>query len=83
MYSCRSARGSPILSTMVRVVLSFDTSLLLPLPTGWTVNFNMSLSTFEPNLQTLKHLIDLALLSPRPSPPRLVFVSSVGVLART
>lgn len=67
--------GKPKLSSWK----SFDSDLLI----GWTVNFNLSLSSFESNIQTLKNLMDLALQSPRESPPRLLFVSSVGVLART
>ncbi|CAL1699315.1 unnamed protein product [Somion occarium] len=47
---------------------------------AWPVNFNLSLSSFEPNIRSLRTLIDIALASPLPSPPRLIFISSVGVL---
>lgn len=46
------------------------------------MNFNLSLSSFEPNIRSLRTLIDIALASPLPSPPRLIFISSVGVLRR-
>ncbi|CAL1699334.1 unnamed protein product [Somion occarium] len=47
---------------------------------AWPVNFNLSLSSFEVIIKGVRALIDLALSSPLPSPPRLVFISSIGVL---
>ncbi|KAF7795914.1 hypothetical protein EIP86_007081 [Pleurotus ostreatoroseus] len=47
---------------------------------AWPVNFNMSLSSFEPSVQGVRSLIDLALSSPHASPPKLLFISSIGVL---
>ncbi|CCM06250.1 uncharacterized protein FIBRA_08499 [Fibroporia radiculosa] len=47
---------------------------------AWRVDFNLSLSSFESNIKSLRHLVDLALTSPLTTPPRLLFVSSVGVL---
>jgi len=44
------------------------------------VNFNLSLVSFEPNVRSLRNLIDFALSSHRVSPPRLLFTSSVGVV---
>ncbi|KAH8100027.1 acetyl-CoA synthetase-like protein [Cristinia sonorae] len=49
---------------------------------GYRVNFNLALASFEPNVRTARHLVDLALSSPHLSPPRLLFVSSIGVLSR-
>ena len=46
---------------------------------AWPVNFNLSLRSFEPSVRGVRHLIDLALASPYPVPPQIVFVSSVGV----
>jgi thioester reductase-like protein len=43
------------------------------------VDFNLSVSSFEGNIRALRNLIDLALLSPHAEPPRLLFISSVGV----
>ncbi|CAL1699337.1 unnamed protein product [Somion occarium] len=47
---------------------------------AWPVNFNLSLSSFEPQIKGTRHLVDLALSSPFLTPPRLIFISSVGVL---
>lgn len=49
---------------------------------AWTVNYNYNLNMLEPNIQGLRHLIDFALSSPLPSPPRLAFTSSIAVLRR-
>ncbi|KAH9841056.1 uncharacterized protein C8Q71DRAFT_436612 [Rhodofomes roseus] len=46
---------------------------------AWRVDFNLSLESFEPNVKGVRHLIDFALSSPRPSPPRTLFTSSIGV----
>ncbi|EJF55750.1 acetyl-CoA synthetase-like protein [Dichomitus squalens LYAD-421 SS1] len=46
---------------------------------AWTVNFNMALSSFEPDLKAVRNLVELALSSPYNSPPRIQFTSSVGV----
>ncbi|KDQ56520.1 hypothetical protein JAAARDRAFT_294258 [Jaapia argillacea MUCL 33604] len=46
---------------------------------AWRVDFNLSLKSFESNIAGLRNLVDLALASPHPQPPRLVFVSSIGV----
>jgi nucleoside-diphosphate-sugar epimerase len=48
--------------------------------TSWLVNFVLDLSQFELLIKGTRNLIDLALLSPLPSPPRFVFISSVMVL---
>ncbi|KAK7677662.1 hypothetical protein QCA50_019353 [Cerrena zonata] len=47
---------------------------------AWPVNFNLSLESFEPNVRFLRDLVNLALSSPFVTPPRLVFISSIGVL---
>ncbi|TCD61564.1 putative NRPS-like protein biosynthetic cluster [Steccherinum ochraceum] len=49
---------------------------------AYRVNFNLSLSSFEPNIRGVRQLIDMALTSSLAVPPRLIFVSSVGVLGR-
>ncbi|KAJ7775603.1 male sterility protein-domain-containing protein [Mycena maculata] len=63
----------------------FDTlreSVTLVVHNGWQVNFNVSLSTMEPLVAGTRQLIDFALASPHPSPPRLIFVSSAGVFRK-
>ncbi|TCD70281.1 putative NRPS-like protein biosynthetic cluster [Steccherinum ochraceum] len=47
---------------------------------GYRVNFNLSLTSFEPNVETVRLLIDLVLSSPLATPPRLEFISTIGVL---
>ena len=47
---------------------------------GWLVNWSFDLSRFEPLIRGTRNLINLALSSPLPTPPRIIFVSSAGVL---
>jgi len=51
---------------------------ILPCPLAWRVDFNLSLSSFEPAIRGVRHIIDLALGSLHPTPPRVMFTSSVG-----
>lgn len=46
---------------------------------AWPVNFNLSLESFEPQVKGLRHLVDLSLSSPHPSPPRVLFTASIGM----
>ncbi|TBU32715.1 acetyl-CoA synthetase-like protein [Dichomitus squalens] len=48
---------------------------------AWTVNFNLALSSFEPDLKAVRNLVELSLSSPHSSPPRIQFTSSIGVFA--
>ncbi|WZH48460.1 Hypothetical protein QYS62_009634 [Fusarium acuminatum] len=50
---------------------------------AWTVNFSMSLSSFEPQLAGTWQLIQLALNAPKIEghPPELTFISSVAAVA--
>ena len=50
--------------------------------TAWQVNFNLSLSSFEPDLRRLRNLIDLSFHSPYTIPPKVMFVSSISVVGR-
>ena len=47
---------------------------------AWHVDFNVTLRSFEPQVKGVRNLIDLALASPHPTPPRLLYTSSIGVL---
>lgn len=53
-----------------------------PVVLGWRVDFNLGLSTFEPNVAGVRNLVNFALESKLPMPPRFIFVSTVAVLAR-
>ena len=45
---------------------------------AWPVNFQLTLSSFEPHVQGLHNLLRLSLSSPHPRPARLIFCSSVS-----
>ena len=47
---------------------------------GWLINWSVDLARFEPLIRGTRNLIDLALSSPLPKPPRIIFTSSVAVL---
>ena len=42
---------------------------------AWTVNFNLSLASFQDNLKSVRDVVDLSLASPRR--PHLIFISSI------
>ncbi|KAJ7865579.1 hypothetical protein B0H14DRAFT_2347885, partial [Mycena olivaceomarginata] len=46
---------------------------------AWAVDFGLSLAGFESALEGTRRLADLALMSSRPTPPRLIFISTIGV----
>lgn len=50
---------------------------------AWPVDFKRPLQSFEKSLQGVRNLVDFALSSPYTDPPRLLFVSSIGVFQRT
>ncbi|EMD35494.1 hypothetical protein CERSUDRAFT_157295 [Gelatoporia subvermispora B] len=47
---------------------------------AWRVDFNLSLSSFEPLVAGMRNIIDLALGSPKPQGPHISFVSSISSL---
>lgn len=47
---------------------------------AWLVNWSLDLSQYEPSIKSTRNLIDLALSSPLPTPPRIIFISSIAVL---
>ncbi|KZT66436.1 hypothetical protein DAEQUDRAFT_739999 [Daedalea quercina L-15889] len=49
---------------------------------AWRVDFNMLLESFEPNIRSVRQLIDFALSSTLPTVPRIVFTSSVGIFRK-
>ncbi|KAF9649184.1 acetyl-CoA synthetase-like protein [Thelephora ganbajun] len=50
---------------------------------GWRVDFNLSVLSFETNVAGVRNLVDFALESKLPTPPRVVFISTVAVIALT
>ncbi|KAF9228211.1 acetyl-CoA synthetase-like protein [Gyrodon lividus] len=53
-------------------------SLTVIIHNAWRLDFNLSLSSFEPNIRGTRNLIDLALSSKRSSKPRFLFTSSIA-----
>ncbi|KIJ61725.1 hypothetical protein HYDPIDRAFT_158984 [Hydnomerulius pinastri MD-312] len=53
-------------------------SLTTIIHNAWRLDFNLSLSSFEPNVRGTRNLIDLALSSKRSSKPRFMFTSSIA-----
>ncbi|KAG1835909.1 putative aminoadipate reductase [Suillus subalutaceus] len=45
---------------------------------AWRVDFNLALSSFEPNIRGTRMLLDLALASPHAASLRFIFVSSIA-----
>ena len=50
---------------------------------AWPVSFNLPLTSFLGVLQATRNLVDLALSSPYVDAPKVMFISSIGVLRRT
>ncbi|KAF8154617.1 hypothetical protein B0H34DRAFT_783775 [Crassisporium funariophilum] len=46
---------------------------------AWRVDFNVSLSSLQPLIAGTRRLIDFALGSPQRKPPRLLYVSTLGI----
>ncbi|KAI0350281.1 acetyl-CoA synthetase-like protein [Trametes cingulata] len=46
---------------------------------AWKVDFNLSLDSFEVDIQGARNLVDLAISSPYKTAPMVLFVSSVGI----
>ncbi|KAF9650627.1 acetyl-CoA synthetase-like protein [Thelephora ganbajun] len=67
------------------VLLELKSIITHILHIGWRVDFNLRLSSFESNVAGVRSLINFALESTLPTPPRFIFVSSVAVvgLAKT
>jgi len=47
---------------------------------GWRVDFNLNLSSFEPNIAGVRNLINFALESKFLTPPRFIFFSTIAVI---
>ncbi|KAI1335159.1 acetyl-CoA synthetase-like protein [Xylariaceae sp. FL0016] len=50
---------------------------------AWPVNFNISLSSFIPQIKGLRNLLDLAMDTPFQNPARVLFASSISTAFRT
>ncbi|KDQ07664.1 hypothetical protein BOTBODRAFT_139808 [Botryobasidium botryosum FD-172 SS1] len=57
-------------------------SITLIILNAWHVDFKLTLPSFEPLIRGARNLIDLALASPHPTPPRVLFTSSISVVMK-
>ena len=46
---------------------------------AWKVDFNLALPSYDVDLKAVRNLIELSLGSPFIVPPRIQFISSIGV----
>jgi thioester reductase-like protein len=53
-------------------------NVTLIISNAWRLDFNLGVTSFEPNIQSIRHLVDFALSSTLQQPPRIVNVSSVS-----
>ncbi|KAG1744621.1 putative aminoadipate reductase [Suillus paluster] len=53
-------------------------SVTIIIHNAWRLDFNLALSSLEPQVRGTRNLIDLALSSPRHSKPRFMFTSSIS-----
>ncbi|KAG8873436.1 hypothetical protein FRB97_006736, partial [Tulasnella sp. 331] len=57
------------------------TTTTLIIHNAWRLDFNLVLSSFAPQLESISTLVRLALRSPQRSPPRILFTSSIATLS--
>ncbi|KDQ13755.1 hypothetical protein BOTBODRAFT_160018 [Botryobasidium botryosum FD-172 SS1] len=72
--------ASPRLGLSETLFAEIRESVTLIINNAWRVDFNVMLPSFAPLIQGVRNLADLALASPHPNPPRLVFTSSISVV---
>ncbi|KAI0719494.1 acetyl-CoA synthetase-like protein [Cerioporus squamosus] len=68
--------GFGVSSDLLEEIRSSLTHIML---NAWTVNFNLTLPSFEPDLKAVRNFLELALSSPFTEPPKIQFVSSIGI----
>ncbi|KAM5543039.1 hypothetical protein V8D89_003423 [Ganoderma adspersum] len=69
--------GFGIDAKLVEEIRTSATHILL---NAWKVNLNLSITSFEPDMQGVRNFIDLALSSPCANAPVVMLVSSISVL---
>ncbi|KZV94434.1 acetyl-CoA synthetase-like protein [Exidia glandulosa HHB12029] len=73
-----ASTSKPGLGIDAKVYDEIRTSVTHIIHNAWPVNFNYTIKTFEPAVQSVKELVDLALKAPKT--PKFLFVSSVSVV---
>ncbi|KAJ7087944.1 putative aminoadipate reductase [Mycena belliarum] len=68
----------PDLGLPVQILTEIRNSVTVIIHNAWMLDLNKALSSFEPLIRGLRHLMDFALTSPRV--PRFVFTSSVSAV---
>jgi nucleoside-diphosphate-sugar epimerase len=53
-------------------------NVTLIISNAWRLDFNVGLGSFEPNVQSLRNLVDFSLTSRLKTPPRIINISSVS-----
>ncbi|KAI1786493.1 acetyl-CoA synthetase-like protein [Ganoderma leucocontextum] len=62
-----------------RLLSEIQTSLTHIIHNTWTVNFVLTLSSFESDLKAVRNLVELSWSSPHSPQPKIQFTSSIGV----
>lgn len=75
--------STPTLGLQTEVYASLTQTLTTVIHAAWTVNFNLSLSSFEDCIAGTHHLLALCLRTQRAHPASFVFCSSVSAVAAT
>lgn len=75
---CKSDLSKPDLALQVEVYNALINSNLLVIHNAWPVNFNLSIDSFRPQLDSIVNLA--ALVSKAKQPSRLFFISSISAL---
>ncbi|KAG8992459.1 hypothetical protein FRB94_013915 [Tulasnella sp. JGI-2019a] len=57
------------------------TTTTLIIHNAWRLDFNLVLDSFTPQLKSVSTLVRLSLRSPHPSPPRILFTSSIATVS--
>ncbi|EMD35545.1 hypothetical protein CERSUDRAFT_106870 [Gelatoporia subvermispora B] len=70
----------PLLGLNENTYREIQNSVTAIIHNAWRVDFNLSLTSFEPLIAGMRNIIDLALGSPKPQGPQITFVSSISSL---
>ncbi|KAI1640226.1 hypothetical protein F4809DRAFT_591978 [Biscogniauxia mediterranea] len=74
--------GAPHLGLTPEVYSGLQNSVTLIIHAAWPVNFNISLTSFTPQIAGLRNFLDLASGVPFESPARVLFASSISAAFR-
>ncbi|EJT96916.1 acetyl-CoA synthetase-like protein [Dacryopinax primogenitus] len=72
--------GAPNLGLSTELSNEICGCLTTTIHNAWRLDFNLSLSAFEPNVRSSRALVDLALQARGVTPTQFIFTSSVGTL---